>query len=304
MWTAYCAFHAGDYEQALEIYQGLLDEAAAFDRQQQQQQLEEANDPAAATGGRVKTSKRRAAAAKRRVARPPPEVRLYLACCYYYLQMYEEAEQAALQYEEDGGGGNASTQQQQQHPQQQHEGNEPAPPQQSPQQEQEQPQRQEAVVAGGGGDKDAPPPPFPSAGEVLRNRVLFNVAHKAGNEGKLLQHHQRLTDSLEDQLSLAAIHFLRSHFQEALEIYKRLLLENRADLALNVYVAMCYYKMDYYDVALEVLAPYLQAHPGSPVAANLQACGHFRLYNGKAAEAELFKAMAVADQVGGWAGGE
>ena len=125
-------------------------------------------------------------------------------------------------------------------------------------------------------------------------------APAGGNESKLLLYHQRLTDTMEDQLSLAAIHFLRSHFQEvglggcggcfcvltprylgvcvpsvnllpahdsyymhaaarqATEIYKRLLLENRGELALNVYVAMCYYKMDYYDVALEILAVYLQ----------------------------------------------
>jgi hypothetical protein len=48
---------------------------------------------------------------------------------------------------------------------------------------------------------------------------------------------------------------------QATEIYKRLLLENRGELALNVYVAMCYYKMDYYDVALEILAVYLQVRP-------------------------------------------
>jgi intraflagellar transport protein 56 len=66
-----------------------------------------------------------------------------------------------------------------------------------------------------------------------------------------------------------------------------LLLENREDLALNVYVAMCYYKLDYYDVSLEILAVYLQSFPDSPIAINLKACNHFRLYNGKAAEAEL-----------------
>jgi len=74
---------------------------------------------------------------------------------------------------------------------------------------------------------------------------------------------------------------------QATDIYKRLLLENRDDLALNVYVAMCYYKLDYYDVSLEILAVYLQAHPESPIGVNLKACNHFRLYNGKAAEAEL-----------------
>ena len=86
---------------------------------------------------------------------------------------------------------------------------------------------------------------------------------------------------------MAAVHYLRSHHQEATDIYKRLLLENREDLALNVYVAMCYYKLDYYDVSLEILAVYLQAHPDSAIGVNLKACNHFRLYNGKAAEAEL-----------------
>ena len=103
----------------------------------------------------------------------------------------------------------------------------------------------------------------------------------------MAQHHQKLSDTNSDQLSLAAIHYLRGHFQEATDIYKRLLLENREDLALNVYVAMCYYKLDYYDVSLEILAVYLQTHPDSAVAINLKACNHFRLYNGKAAEAEL-----------------
>jgi len=125
----------------------------------------------------------------------------------------------------------------------------------------------------------------------LRNRLLFHIAHRQGNETKLLLYHQKLTEGVEDQLSLAAIHYLRSHFQEATEIYKRLLLEHRDDLALNMYVAMCYYKMDHYDVSLEILAAYLQAHPGSWVGLNLKACNTFRLYNGKAAEAELVKGL-------------
>jgi intraflagellar transport protein 56 len=50
---------------------------------------------------------------------------------------------------------------------------------------------------------------------------------------------------------------------------------------------MCYYKLDYYDVSLEILAAYLQAYPDSSTAINLKACNHFRLYNGKTAEAEL-----------------
>ncbi|XP_063240939.1 intraflagellar transport protein 56 isoform X3 [Bacillus rossius redtenbacheri] len=121
----------------------------------------------------------------------------------------------------------------------------------------------------------------------LRTRLMFHLAHKLGDEARLMQFHQLLEDVTEDQLCLAAIHYLRSHYQEAIDIYKKLLLDHRDYLALNVYVALCYYKLDYYDVSQEVLQVYLQAHPDSAVAINLKACNHFRLYNGKAAENEL-----------------
>ena len=48
----------------------------------------------------------------------------------------------------------------------------------------------------------------------LQNRILFHIAHRRGDENKLMLHHQKLTDSHEDQLCLASIHYLRSHFQE------------------------------------------------------------------------------------------
>uniref|UniRef100_A0A7N8WRL6 Intraflagellar transport protein 56 n=1 Tax=Mastacembelus armatus TaxID=205130 RepID=A0A7N8WRL6_9TELE len=121
----------------------------------------------------------------------------------------------------------------------------------------------------------------------LQNRLLFHLAHKFNDEKRLMSFHQNLEDVTEDQLSLASIHYMRSHYQEAIDIYKRLLLQNRDFLALKVYVALCYYKLDYYDVSQEVLAVYLQSIPDSTIALNLKACNHFRLYNGKAAEAEL-----------------
>lgn len=121
----------------------------------------------------------------------------------------------------------------------------------------------------------------------LKTRVLFHTAHKRNDESAMMQHHQALSDSTEDQLCLAAIQYLRSHFQEATDIYKRLLVENREHWALNVYIALCYYKLDYYDVALEILQTYLANQPHSITAVNLKACSHYQLYNGKAAEAEL-----------------
>ena len=43
----------------------------------------------------------------------------------------------------------------------------------------------------------------------LRNRLLFHLAHKTNDETSLMLHHQKLTASTLDQLSLAAIHYLR-----------------------------------------------------------------------------------------------
>ncbi|CAG0913187.1 unnamed protein product [Notodromas monacha] len=121
----------------------------------------------------------------------------------------------------------------------------------------------------------------------LKTRLMFHLSHKLNDETKLMEYHQMLEDIIEDQLCLASIHYLRSHYQEAIDIYKRILTDNRDYLALNVYIALCYYKLDYYDVSQEMLQTYLQQYPDSLTAVNLKACNHFRLYNGKAAEAEL-----------------
>ena len=118
----------------------------------------------------------------------------------------------------------------------------------------------------------------------LQTRILFHIAHKMNDEDKLMNLHQQLQDVLPDQLCLASMHYMRNHYQEAIDVYKRYLLENRQYLALNIYVALCYYKLDYYDISQEVLAVYLQHYPDSAIGINLKACNHYRLYNGKAAE--------------------
>ena len=61
----------------------------------------------------------------------------------------------------------------------------------------------------------------------LHNRLLFHLSHKFNDEKRLMSFHQNLRDVIEDQLSLASIHYLRSHYQEAIDIYKRILLDNR-----------------------------------------------------------------------------
>ncbi|KXS09778.1 TPR-like protein [Gonapodya prolifera JEL478] len=179
LWTAYAAFHLGDYKRAMEVTIRHHDVDSL--------------------------------------------VHLYLACTYFFLGMYKEADEAAKK----------------------------------------------------------------SPTNKLQNRLFFHLSHKFNDEKRLMHHHQSLQDVVEDQMTLSSVHYLRGHYQEAVDIYKRLLLERPECVAANAYAALCYYKLDYYDVSQEVLGAYLAKFPDSVTAANLRACNHYRLYNAKAAEQEL-----------------
>lgn len=61
---------------------------------------------------------------------------------------------------------------------------------------------------------------------ALQTRLLFHVAHKLNDQKQLMFHHAQLKHNVEDQLSLASIHYLRSHFDEAADVYKKILAEN------------------------------------------------------------------------------
>ena len=61
----------------------------------------------------------------------------------------------------------------------------------------------------------------------LQRRILMHIAHRQNDEKKLLEYHNSLGEDYEDQLSLASIHFLRTQYQEAIDIYKKILLNNR-----------------------------------------------------------------------------
>lgn len=122
---------------------------------------------------------------------------------------------------------------------------------------------------------------------ALQTRLMLHVAQKTGDQDKLMTYHAKLQNTVEDTLSLAAANYSQNHFQEAIDNYKRILMQTREYVALNVYVAACYYKLDYYDISVEVLNAYLQTYNNSATAINLKACNHCRLYNGQAAEAEL-----------------
>lgn len=121
----------------------------------------------------------------------------------------------------------------------------------------------------------------------LKIRLLFHLAHKLGDDDRLMELHGSLRDVIEDQLSLAGLHYLRGQYQEAIDIYKRILLDNKNLHAVNAYVALCYYKLDYFGMSQEVLDLYLANHADSIIAANLKACNRFRMFNGQAAEQDI-----------------
>lgn len=121
----------------------------------------------------------------------------------------------------------------------------------------------------------------------LKIRLLFHLCHKLGDDGRLMELHGVLRDVIEDQLSLAGLHYLRGQYQEAIDIYKRILLDHKQCLAVNVYVALCYYKLDYFGMSQEVLDLYLANFPDSTIATNLKACNRFRMFNGQAAEQDI-----------------
>jgi intraflagellar transport protein 56 len=50
--------------------------------------------------------------------------------------------------------------------------------------------------------------------DSLKTRILFHCAHRVSDENKLMTQHQKLHETKMDFLSLAAVHFLRSHFHD------------------------------------------------------------------------------------------
>ncbi len=117
---------------------------------------------------------------------------------------------------------------------------------------------------------------------------MLHLAQKLGDEKTLMEYHEKIKESsIPDQLCLAALHYARGHYEDATEIYKKILTEKKEYIALNVYMALCYYKLDYYDVCLDLLSQYMTQTQPSIIGANLRACTNFQLYNGKNAEDEL-----------------
>lgn len=120
--------------------------------------------------------------------------------------------------------------------------------------------------------------------DIIKDKLKFHLSHKNGANKASNNHQEKLKDDLQNQLCLASIHYNRSQFQEAIDIYTKILDQNLDFVALNIYIALCYYKLDYFDKSQELIALYLQQFSDSVTAINLKACNYYRLYNNKAAE--------------------
>lgn len=114
----------------------------------------------------------------------------------------------------------------------------------------------------------------------LKTRLLYLAKHQLN---RALTYNINTSSSLQGQLSKAYIHYSCGQYQEAIDAYKIILSEDQTRMAMHVYIAMCYYKLDYYDVSLDTLAIYLQDFPDSVWACNIKACNHYRLHSGEMA---------------------
>lgn len=184
LWHGYCLFHNGQYSEAIELYEKLLQQ-----------------DPTDTV------------------------LHLYIASCHFYNQDFEEARASALR----------------------------------------------------GPECD------------FRTRLIFHVAHQMNDEQELFKAHSQLVGTLENQLSLAAIHYMRCHYSDAIEIYQRLLLQHPDFLALNVYIAMCQFKLDQWEESNEAVDLYLGENSDSAVALNLKSCDYLRLFDPEIAESQLLQ---------------
>jgi tetratricopeptide (TPR) repeat protein len=81
---------------------------------------------------------------------------------------------------------------------------------------------------------------------ALATRAAFHAAFRLGDEAGLAAAQARLAaGSRENALSLAAMQFLRGQFQESANSYKRLIADGKDEVALNAFLALCLYKLDY-----------------------------------------------------------
>ena len=123
----------------------------------------------------------------------------------------------------------------------------------------------------------------------LQIRLLYLLAQKLGDDTGLMTLHHKLGEDQASQLCKAAVHFFLGHYDECIEIYKKLILGNKKNFAINIYLAICYYRQEYYEIALDIVQQYLNVYPDSIFATNLKSCCLYETSDGKEAFEEVKK---------------
>jgi len=122
-----------------------------------------------------------------------------------------------------------------------------------------------------------------------RTRLLFHLAYRLNDAEELNNYHKCLDKYIEDELSLASLYYMRSNFNEAIEIYQRILEVYPDFNALYVYIAMCFYKLDNFEQANEYVDQYLSKNTDSAIALNLKSCTYLRMFDNMTAESQLLQ---------------
>lgn len=131
----------------------------------------------------------------------------------------------------------------------------------------------------------------------LKWRILFHTYGKLDDHCTMMSYYSKLGTTNEDRLSIASVHFKRKHYADALAIYKGLWSFNQDWLAVRLYITVCYFKMEFYDVAHQLLGLYLRHYPDSAMALNLKACIMFKMASGGARSA-LMELKKVSEEDG------
>lgn len=124
----------------------------------------------------------------------------------------------------------------------------------------------------------------------LFNRLSLHLSYNYYNdENLIIKNIKNLSEySIFDQLSLASIYFARNKYQNATDIYKKEWIKNKKlHIAIQIYVAYCFFELDRFDTSNDILSPYLISYPLSIIGLNLKSCNNYRLYNGKVAEQDI-----------------
>eukprot|EP00764_Aduncisulcus_paluster_P011792 gnl/Carplike_NY0171/4726_a6431_239.p1 GENE.gnl/Carplike_NY0171/4726_a6431_239~~gnl/Carplike_NY0171/4726_a6431_239.p1 ORF type:complete len:628 (+),score=145.24 gnl/Carplike_NY0171/4726_a6431_239:25-1908(+) len=136
----------------------------------------------------------------------------------------------------------------------------------------------------------------------LRTRLEFHLAAKMKGdaaEERLMGLHKSLEDVMEDHLTLASVHYLRSHYDEAVKTYdsvikrfcadhttraskseekESLIVPTKEFAALLLYKAMCFYRLEFFDQCEEQLELFQEITGGaqSLTTIMLMACNDYR----------------------------